>query len=207
MGDKLSVASSHENMKQVVRIFGNNDKKLSDTDFFPIATGIVLGILIGHFSISFGDNLTFNLGLTGGVLTVAMILSRMARTGPILWSMSGAATQLLRQIGLMFFLVEVGTGAGAKLVETYSSYGIQLFIIGGVITMAPMILAVIAARFMKKMNILSLLGALTGSMTSTPGLAAVDPMTDTNAPAIAYATVYPLAMVLLIIATQILAIF
>ncbi len=207
MGDKLSVASSHENMKQVVRIFGNNDKKLSDTDFFPIATGIVLGILIGHLSLSFGDNLTFNLGLTGGVLTVAMVLSRLARTGPILWSMSGAATQLLRQIGLMFFLVEVGTGAGAKLVETYSSYGIQLFVIGGIITLIPMVLAVIAARFMKKMNILSLLGALTGSMTSTPGLAAVDPMTDTNAPAIAYATVYPLAMVLLIIATQILAIF
>ncbi len=49
-----------------------------------------------------------------------------------------------------------------------------------------------------------MLGALTGSMTSTPGLAAVDPMTDTNAPSIAYATVYPIAMVLLIICIQLL---
>ncbi|MGM0376534.1 MAG: aspartate:alanine exchanger family transporter [Bacteroidota bacterium] len=207
MGDKLTVASSRESMKQVVRIFGNDDKKLSDTDFFPIATGIVLGILLGKLSISFGSEMSFNLGLTGGVLAVAMILSRIGRTGPVIWSMSGAATQLLRQIGLMFFLVEVGTKAGAELVDTYAEYGSQLFLIGGVITLVPMLLAVFASRFMKGMNILSMLGGITGSMTSTPGLAAVDPMTDTNAPAIAYATVYPVAMVLLIIFTQLLAAF
>ncbi|WP_462319063.1 aspartate:alanine exchanger family transporter [Marinilabilia sp.] len=207
MGDKLTVACSHENMKQVVRIFGNNDKKLSDTDFFPIAAGIVLGILVGEVSLSYGSGMTFNLGLTGGILAVAMILSRIGRTGPIIWSMSGAATQLLRQVGLMFFLVQVGTNAGAQLVDTYSQYGSQLFLIGGVITLTPMILAVIAAKFMKNMNVLSLLGAITGSMTSTPGLAAVDPMTETNAPAIAYATVYPVAMVLLIIFTQLLGFF
>jgi len=207
MGDKLTVACSHENMKQVMRIFGNNDKKLSDTDFFPIAAGIVLGVLLGELSISFGNEFSFNLGLTGGILAVAMILSRIGRTGPVIWSMSGAATQLLRQIGLMFFLVEVGTKAGAEMVDTYAQYGYQLFLIGGVITLVPMFLAVAAAHFMKKLDILSMLGALTGSMTSTPGLAAVDPMSDTNAPAIAYATVYPVAMVLLIIFTQFLGLF
>ncbi len=207
LGDKLTVACSHENMKQVVLIFGNNDKKLSDTDFFPIAAGIVLGIILGNLSISFGDEVSFNLGLTGGILAVAMILSRLGRTGPVIWSMSGAATQLLRQVGLMFFLVEVGTKAGAEMVDTYADYGAKLFLIGGVITIIPMILAVITARFMKNMNILTLLGALTGSMTSTPGLAAVDPMSDSNAPAIAYATVYPVAMVLLIILTQFLGMF
>lgn len=207
MGDKLTVACSRENMKQVVRIFGNNDKKLSDTDFFPIAAGIVLGILLGELSISFGEEFSFNLGLTGGILAVAMILSRIGRTGPVIWSMSGAATQLLRQIGLMFFLVEVGTKAGAEMVDTYTQYGHQLFIVGGVITLVPMLLVVVVAHFMKKLDILSMLGALTGSMTSTPGLAALEPMSDTNAPAIAYATVYPVAMVLLIIFTQLLGLF
>ncbi len=205
MGDKVMVASSHENMKQVIRIFGNNDKKLSDTDFFPIALGIVLGILFGNLSISFGDNFKFSPGLTGGILIVGMILSRIGRTGSIIWSMSGAATQLLRQLGLMFFLVEVGTKAGASLAATFQSYGYELFIIGGIITLVPMILAVVIAKFMKKMNFLSLMGTLTGAMTSTPGLAAVSPMTDSNAPAVAYATVYPVAMVLLIVCVQILA--
>ncbi|MCA1744137.1 MAG: transporter [Bacteroidales bacterium] len=209
MGDKVMVATSKENMKQVFSFFGNNDKKLSDTDFFPIAVGIVLGILFGNLSLSFGDGdaFTFNPGLTGGVLLVGMILSRIGRTGPIIWSMSGAATQLLRQVGLMFFLVEVGTKAGASMQETFQLYGYNLFVIGGLITIIPMLLAVIASHFFKKMNFLSLMGTITGAMTSTPGLAAASPMTDTNAPAVAYATVYPVAMVLLIVCVQILAAF
>ena len=207
MGDKLIVACSSENMKQVISVFGNNDRKLSDTDFFPIATGIVLGVLLGNLSISFGNNFTFTLGLTGGVLICDMILSRLGRTGPLIWSMSGAATQLLRQIGLMFFLVEVGTKAGASIVVTYETYGLKLFLFGALITLIPMILAVVVARVFNKMNFLTMMGTLTGAMTSTPGLAAVSPMSDNNAPAVAYATVYPVAMVLLIICIQLLAAF
>ncbi|MCU4156671.1 transporter [Carboxylicivirga sp. A043] len=204
MGDKVMVACSRENMKQVIRIFGNNDKKLSDTDFFPVAAGIVLGVLFGKMSLSFGGSFSFSLGLTGGVLAVSMILARIGRTGPVIWSMSGAANQLLRQLGLMLFLASVGTKAGATLVDTYNNYGAQLFVVGGILTLFPMMMAVVAAYFMKSLNILTLLGTITGSMTSTPGLAAVDSMTDSNAAAIAYATVYPVAMVLLVICVQIL---
>ncbi len=205
MGDKIKISVSKDHLQMVTKIFGGNSKKLSDTDFFPIALGIVLGFLVGKFSLHMGNSFTFSLGLTGGVLTVAMILSRIGKTGPIIWSMSGAANQLLRTLGLMFFLAAVGTKAGANIVETYNQYGVQLFLMGGVMTLVPMILGAIVARVFFKVNILSMLGALTGAMTSTPGLAAVDPMTDTNAPSIAYATVYPVAMVLLIICVQILA--
>lgn len=204
LGDKVMVACDKDHMKQVMSLFGNNDKKLSDTDFFPVAAGIVLGVLLGKLSISFGESFTFNLGLTGGVLIVSMLLGRIGKTGNVLWTMSGNANQLLRQLGLMFFLASVGTKAGATLVETYSIYGVKLFIVGGLITMVPMILAAIVGQVFLKINVLSLLGALTGSMTSTPGLAAADPMTDSNAPSIAYATVYPIAMVLLIICVQLL---
>jgi len=79
-----------------------------------------------------------------------------------------------------------------------------LFMYGIVITLLPMILTTVIARTFFKMNLLTLLGTLTGSMTSTPGLATVDNMVDTDAPAVAYATVYPIAMVLLIIVIQIL---
>jgi putative transport protein len=204
MGDKLVVASSKENMKQVTRIFGNDDKRLSDTDFFPVAAGIIIGILLGRMTLSFGESFSFSLGITGGVLAVSMILSRIGRTGPVIWTMTFTANQLLRQLGLMFFLASVGTKAGAQIVETYSQYGIKLFIVGGIITLVPMILAVIDAKFIKPVNTLTLLGTLTGSMTSTPGLAATDSMTNCNAPAIAYATVYPVAMVILVICVQLL---
>jgi len=204
-GDKLVVACGTGNIKNVRHLFGNDSKKLSDTDFFPIATGIVLGVLVGKLKISFSDDFTFSLGLTGGVLMVAMILSRIGKTGPILWTMSGSSNQLLRQLGLLMFLAVVGTSAGAHLVETFKESGMALFGIGIGITLLPMIITTLIGHFVLKMNVLNLLGALTGSMTSTPGLAAVDGMADSSAQSIAYATVYPIAMVFLIICVQILS--
>lgn len=203
LGDKIMVASNRDNMKQVVNIFGNDSRRLSDTDFLPIAFGIVLGILVGKISLSLGG-ISFSPGLSGGVLIISLILGRLGKTGPILWTMTGAANNLLRQLGLLLFLSAVGTSAGSMIVETFQEHGVSLFIIGALITAIPMIVGAIFSKLFLKMDILTLLGALTGSMTSTPGLAAVDPMTKTSAPAVAYATVYPAAMVFVIIVVQIL---
>ncbi|MFB9056078.1 aspartate:alanine exchanger family transporter [Mariniflexile ostreae] len=207
LGDKLMIACAKDVTLQISNLIGDNKSKLSDTNFFPLALGIVIGILVGGVSFAFGSSVTFNLGLTGGILIVAMILGRVGKTGNILWVMSGNSNQLLRQFGLMLFLASVGTKAGATLVETFMQYGITLFLIGGVITLLPMILAVIVARMFFKVNPLTLLGTITGAMTSTPGLAAADTITKTDAPSIAYATVYPIAMVLLIICAQLLGLF
>ena len=201
MGDKLIVASSKANMAIVARIFGDDDKRLSDTDLLPVAIGIILGILIGLIHITFA-NLDFSFGLTGGVLLVALILSRIGRTGPLIWTMSGAANNLLRQFGLILFLASVGTSAGAEIVNTFRQYGIELFAMGAVITLVPMVVALYAGKYLFNMNLLNLFGAITGGMTSTPGLAAADSMTESNAHSIAYATVYPVAMVLLILVVQ-----
>ena len=204
-GDKLVVVCHKDNMKDVCSIFGDDTSKLSSTDFLPIATGIILGILVGKLSINFND-FSFSLGLTGGILMTALILGRTGKTGPFMWTMTGAANQLLRQFGLLFFLAAVGTSAGTSLLDTFQKYGLELFGYGVAITLIPMILTTIIGHYVLKLNILTLLGTLTGSMTSTPGLAAVDNMSDADAPAIAYATVYPIAMVLLIIVVQILSV-
>lgn len=204
-GDKLMIACSTENMKQVVNIFGNDDKRLSDTDFLPIALGIIIGVIVGQINITLGD-FEFSPGLTGGVLISGLMLGRIGKTGPILWTMTGAANQLIRQLGLLFFMAAVGTSAGEHLVETFYTNGIDLFVAGAIITLVPMIIATLVVKLFFKMNLLTLLGGLTGAMTSTPGLAAVDTMTRTNAHSVAYATVYPLAMVLLIIVVQILSV-
>ena len=207
LGDKLMIACDTGNMGQVSKLLGNDDSKLSDSDLLPMTLGIVMGVILGNLSLSFSDAFKFNLGLTGGVLATGLILSKIGKTGKIVWSMSGAANQLLRQIGLLFFLTSVGTKAGAQLVPTFNEYGLNLFILGAVITILPMIFASVFGKYVLKLNILKMLGALTGGMTSTPGLAATTSMTESDAPQIAYATIYPLAIVLLIIFVQALSLF
>lgn len=203
--DKLTVAGSKEDMKQVVKLLGNDDKRLSDTDFLPIAAGIILGILVGKIKIDFSNTLSISPGLTGGVLIVALILGNLGKTGPLIWTMSGTANSLLRQMGLIFFLAAVGTNAGAHIADIFHNYGFELFLVGAVITIIPMFITAIIAHYFLKMNMLVLLGTLAGSMTSTPGLAATDSYSRSNASQVAYATVYPIAMVFLIICVQIMS--
>lgn len=203
MGDKIIVSARTEDMNAIIRIFGNSTKDLSDTDFLPIAIAIVMGYIIGNIAIAMGSY-SFSLGLTGGVLIMGLLLGRTGKTGPIVWTLSGAANQLLRQLGLIFFLVSVGANAGNHIVESFNQYGFELFGYGAIITTTPMIAIVIIDRLWLKMNILSFLGAVSGAMTSTPALAAVDPITKTNAPHIAYATIYPIAMVLLILVVKLI---
>ena len=101
---------------------------------------------------------------------VALLLSAVGKTGPILWSMSGPANQLLRQLGLLLFLAEVGTSAGKNLVATFQESGLLLFGVGVAITVVPMLVAVVVGRLVFKISLLDLLGTITGGMTSTPGL-------------------------------------
>lgn len=205
-GDKLTVVGHQDSVKELSKLLGNDEKRLSDTDFFPIAMGIVLGVLFGKINISFSESFSFSPGLTGGILIVALVLSAIGKTGPIIWSMSGSSNQLLRQLGLLLFLAEVGTSAGANLVATFQESGWTLFGVGFAITLIPMIIATLAGYYIFKINILDLLGTITGGMTSTPGLAAAGSMTDSDAPSVAYATVYPIAMVFLIIFIQLIAV-
>jgi putative transport protein len=204
-GDKLMVVGEKEGLNGFACMIGNNAKLLSDTDFFPIAMGIVLGVIFGKLNISLGENVSFSPGLTGGVLIVALFLSSIGKTGPIIWSMSGPSNQLLRQLGLLLFLAEVGTSAGKTLVATFQSSGATLFAVGAIITLVPMLIAALVGRLVFKISMLDLLGTITGGMTSTPGLAAADSMVDSNIPGVAYATVYPIAMVFLIIFIQVIA--
>ncbi|MFO7998806.1 MAG: TrkA C-terminal domain-containing protein, partial [Bacteroidales bacterium] len=125
-GDKVLLACDKHNMRKVMRLLGNNEKRLKETDFLPISLGILIGVLLGKVSIPFFGLFELSLGLTGGVLVAAILLSKLGKTGPIIWSMSGSGNQLLRKLGLLMFLAAVGTHAGADMAETFANYGWKL---------------------------------------------------------------------------------
>lgn len=204
-GDKLTIGCRKEDFPKVAEVLGNNARALSDTDFLPIALGIVLGILMGRIIMSFGGALKVSLGVTGGVLITALVLSNIGRTGPIVWTMSSAANNLLRQLGLLFFLAGVGTDAGQNLVSTIMESGLLLLAVGAIITIVPLVISFLLNKWIYKLSIFELFGVVTGGMTSTPGLAACGSMAMDETPSMVYATVYPVAMVSLLIAVKILA--
>lgn len=205
-GDKVTVATYRRDLPKLTQLLGNNDRVLSDTDFFPIALGIILGVMLGKVELSLGGSLSLSLGLTGGVLIMAILLSSAGKTGPILWTMTGSSNNLLRQLGLLLFLAGVGTSAGHSLVATVSGSGISLLLVGAVLTLLPMILTMFFCHFVQKLNIFELFGVITGGMTSTPGLAACESMAFDETPSTVYATVYPVAMVALLLSVKIIAI-
>lgn len=207
LGDRINVAGPEENMKKIREFFGNEKSKLDELNFLPIVLGILIGIIIGQIKIPVSAKTHINLGLTGGVLLSALILSRIGKTGNIIWNISGPSNQFLRKLGLIFFLSGVGIDAGSKIIDTINNNGIFLFFIAAIITILPMYITLFVGRYMLKLNFLRLLGALTGSMTSTPALSAIEPLTKTNAPQIAYATVYPIALILIIIVSQLILLF
>lgn len=128
-GDKLMVVGEREGLRGVARLLGNNAKQLSDTDFFPIAMGIVLGVLFGKINISFSDSVSFSRidrrSADGGI---AAECRGKDRTYIVVYV--GPANQLLRQLGLLLFLAEVGTSAGKNLVATFQESGLLLFGVG-----------------------------------------------------------------------------
>ncbi|WP_029036668.1 aspartate:alanine exchanger family transporter [Salinimicrobium xinjiangense] len=204
-GDRLFISSTKGNVNGLSQLFGDSMKEVETTSFLPVALGIVIGLILGAIEIPLPGGTSFSLGITGGVLLAALVLSRIGKTGPILWNLPGTGNQILRQFGLLLFLIPVGLAAGSQLGPTIEEYGLSLFAVGAAITLIPMIVGVLVARLLLHMNFLSVLGALTGGMTSTPGLSAVDSMTTSEGPQVAYATVYPFALVAIIIFTQVLS--
>jgi putative transport protein len=202
-GDRLLIATKGS-LPAISKLFGDEEKKLNETDFLPISLGIVIGVLVGIIPISFPGGLVFTFGLTGGVLIASLVLSRIGKTGPILWSTSGTTVQTFRKLGLVFFLASIGTNAGQTLLESIQKQGVEFLILGLFVTIIPMLIGIYFAKYVLKFNFLTLLGVITGGVTSTPGFSAASSLTESEAPTLAYATIYPIAMVIKIIMVKVL---
>ncbi len=203
-GDRLFVSTTKTQEKAISRLFGNDDKRLSDTDFLPITLGILLGILLGSVEIPLGA-FSFKLGLSGGVLIASLVLSAIGKTGPVIWSMSSSSNILFRELGLLLFTAAVGTEAGSHISSAFSNGGEKLILIGALISITPFIVGFFLGRYVFKMNFMTLLGTLSGGMTTSFGLMAIGSRTNSDIPRLNYAKVYPFGLVLMIILSQILA--
>jgi putative transport protein len=205
-GDVLMVVGERAQIDLVAAAVGNSNKALNSPQPIPFFLGIALGVIVGSFPLVLpGLPAAVKLGLAGGPLVVAILLSRVANTGPLVWYLPTNANLMLREVGITLFLAAVGLKSGDKFVEVLmGGNGLHWFLCGAVVTIVPLLTVGLLARAWKKLNYTELCGLLAGSMTDPPALAFAQQTTGSDAPAVAYATVYPLVMLLRVFSAQLI---
>lgn len=206
MGDKLTVVGDEKSMEKVIEQLGNSVKRLNEPNIVPIFIGILLGVILGSIPIHIpGIVNPIKLGLAGGPLIVAILLSKYGYKFSLVSYTTPSANLMLREIGIVLFLASVGIVAGEKFIPTLTSGdGFVWMGYGAIITLLPLLIIGFYSRTVLKKNYLEVCGLLAGSMTDPPALAYANSIAQSEAPAVAYATVYPLVMFLRIFIAQLL---
>jgi len=173
----------------------------------PLALAILSGLLLGAIKIPITAGATFSLGTTGGVLIMGLVFGHFGRIGKMSLKVPEATTKVLKELGLMLFLIGAGVEGGVNLVSAIAGdSGIVVwgFIGGAIMTLVPMIVGFFIAKYILKIYLLNTLGSITGGMTSTPALGTLISTAGTEDVASAYASTYPIALILIVLACNLM---
>lgn len=201
-----------EKERQLIKI-GDADtkksegKKYFEMDKFGIAAfglTVVAGLILGSINIPLGRGQSFNLGQTGGPLIMGLIFGHFGHIGKLSLKVKKEVVSFCQELGLILFLTGAGIAGGREFVSTLVEYGAILFLYGALITIIPLVIGFILAKFVFKMPLLNSLGSLTGGMTSTPALGALINVAGTSNVASAYASTYPIALIAVVLSAQLL---
>ena len=204
-GDRVTAVGDTQGLARLGREIGNNETDLRKPQIIALFAGIALGVLIGQIPIPIpGLPVPVKLGLAGGPLVAALALAHVGHLGKHLnFFIAKSANNLLREFGIALFLACVGLLAGEKFVAAaISQRGLWWILLSLVITLLPLLVVGIIGRTVFKMNFIPLSGLLAGSNTDPPALAFANQTAGDESPAIAYATVYPLTMLMRIVGAQ-----
>ncbi len=206
VGDRIVVVGPEDAVERVANKMGNSVKKLDHPNLSAIFIGILVGIIFGAIPIAIpGVPTPVKLGLAGGPLIVAILIGRYGYKAHLVAYTTTSANLMLREIGLALFLASVGVKAGATFAHTVlEGDGLTYVWCGFIITVLPILIVGIIARLRYKLNYFTLMGLIAGSNTDPPALAFANQTAGNDAPAVAYSTVYPLAMFLRILTAQLI---
>ena len=209
VGDRVNVVGTETAVANVEKVLGNSLKRLNEPNLITIFVGIALGIILGSIPLTFpGIPQPVKLGLAGGPLIVAILVSRFGYQYKLITYTTQSANFMLREIGITLFLACVGLGAGDGFVDTIVNNGGFAWIgYGFIITFLPLIIIGSIARYFFKVNYFTLMGLIAGSTTDPPALAYSNATAGNDAPAVGYATVYPLTMFLRVLTAQLMILF
>ena len=207
-GDSLVVVGPGEGVQIAAREVGNEPSAADRTSLMPIFIGLALGILVGAIPFRLpGLPVPLQIGLVGGPFLVAVALSQLGSVGSIIWYMPPAVNRVIQDLGLCIFLACIGFQSGNDLLQRAAQAGPGLVIAGAALTMIPLFVVACFARWALRVNFITLMGWVAGTMTSTVALAMASDEAGSDAPALAYASVTPLCEILPIVCGEVLALF
>lgn len=205
MGDRLTVVGKLEDIDNLAHRLGNSMKRLNEPNLITMFIGIFLGIIVGSIPLQFpGMSVPMKLGLAGGPLVVAILISAYGPKFHLVTYTNSSANLLLREIGICLFLASVGLAAGKDFAATvFCERGALWVGYGFIITVIPLVIVGIIARGKYKLNYLTILGMMSGNYTDPPALAYANKLSNSDTPAVAYSTVYPLTMFMRVVMAQV----
>jgi putative transport protein len=206
-GDVVQAVGDEQSLERAEQLLGNSTKDLDETHFIPLFIGIALGIIAGTIPIVIpGLPHPVQLGLAGGPLVIALLLGRIGHVGRLVFYVPLNANLAFREFGIALFFAAVGLAAGPSFfTSVFSGAGLLWLATGLCVTVLPLLVFGFVARLVLRMNFAVLGGMLAGSVTDPPALAFINNLTKSDAPTLAYVTVYPLTTVLRVLAAQVLA--
>ncbi len=205
VGDSMKVVGTEEGIKRLARLVGNEPESLRRPNLVPIFFGMALGIALGVLPIRFpGMPQPLKLGLAGGPLIVAILLGHFGPKLRITTYTALSANLMLREIGISLFMAAVGLGAGKTFVASLVGGGYVWVLYGALITLVPMTVIALLARWVMKMDFFKICGLLAGGTTDPALLSFSEQMYGSGRIAVNYATVYPLTMFLRVVAAQVM---
>ena len=206
MGDRITVVGEERAVDKVEKLFGNSTKRLDIPNLASIFLGLALGVAAGLLPIMLpGLAQPFKLGIAGGSLIVAILMSCFGPKLHIITYTTSSANLMIREIGIAMFLAAVGFGAGKTFIPTLLDGGYVWIGYGVIITLLPLLVVGVIARWWLKLDYFSLMGLLAGSTTNPPALAYATTVSSLNdRAAVVYSTVYPLTMFLRVLTGQLM---
>ena len=206
LGDRITVVGEERAVDRVEKLFGNSTQRLDIPNLASIFLGLALGVAAGVLPIALpGLAQPFKLGIAGGSLVIAILMSCFGPKMHIVTYTTSSANLMIREIGIAMFLAAVGFGAGKTFIPTLLDGGYMWIGYGVIITLVPLLLVGITARLWLKLDYFTLMGLIAGSTTDPPALAYATTVSSTNdRAAVAYSTVYPLTMFLRVLTGQLM---
>lgn len=204
IGDRLRVVMSMEQANDVCKFFGDSARDIAELDFTAITIGISLGVMIGMIPIPLPGGAKIALGIAGGPLVVALILGKLGRTGPFVWSIPLESSHAIRNIGLLLFFAGVGINSGSQFGKTFSSNGLQLILLSVMISTVSTMVMLFGLYKFAKSGVVATLGATSGMHTQPASLAKAHDISHSDEVYITYAVTYPISMISKIILAQLI---